>query len=91
MWQSGLPQASALEHAAAACEFSQEVANGLLGNAILEVGVYATEGDLLSPVAACLLDGVAVKLPIVPVIMLDSNAVLGGVLLKGTFEDTYFC
>jgi hypothetical protein len=36
----------------------REVANGALGDAILDVGVYATEGKLLAGVVACLFEGV---------------------------------
>ena len=36
----------------------REVADGALGDAILEVGVYATEGKLLAGVVACLFEGV---------------------------------
>ncbi len=35
-----------------------EVADGALGDAILEVGVYATEGKLLVRVMACLFEGI---------------------------------
>ena len=41
------------------CAF-QEVLDGLLGDAILEVGIYPTEGELLPCLMACLLEGVAV-------------------------------
>ncbi len=36
----------------------REVANGALGDSILEVGVDATEGKLLAGVVACLFEGV---------------------------------
>ncbi len=36
----------------------REVADGALGDAILEVGVGATEGKLLTGVVACLFEGV---------------------------------
>ncbi len=36
----------------------REVANAALGDAILEVGVDATEGKLLTGVVACLFEGV---------------------------------
>ncbi len=36
----------------------REVANAALGDAILEVGVDATEGKLLAGVVACLFEGV---------------------------------
>ena len=67
-----------------------EVANAALGNAILEVGVYATEGKLLVGVIACLFEGIVGELPVVTVIVLDLNAVLGGKGLKGVFGSDGF-
>jgi hypothetical protein len=61
----------------------QEVADGALGNAILEVGIDATEGELLSRVVAGLLESVVVEMPVVAMVMLDSYAVLGGEGLEG--------
>ncbi len=63
----------------------QEVANGSLGNVILEMGVYATKGELLSCFMACLLEGVVMEAPIVATIMLDPHAMFGSILLEGTF------
>jgi hypothetical protein len=57
----------------------------VLGNAILEVGVYATEGKLLACVVACLLEGIVGEAPIVAVVVLDPNAMLGSEGLKGAF------
>jgi hypothetical protein len=62
-----------------------EVADGALGDAILEVGVYATEGKLLACVVACLLEGIVVEAPIVAVVVLDSNSMLGSECLEGAF------
>ena len=62
----------------------------MLGNAILEVGVYATEGKLLAGVMACLFEGVVGETPIVAVIVLDLNAVLGGEGLEGVFGGDCF-
>ncbi len=49
----------------------QEVLDGLLGNAVLEVGVHATKGELLSSVMACLSEGIVMKSPIVTVVVED--------------------
>ncbi len=62
-----------------------EVADGALGDAILEVGVYATEGKLLACVVACLLEGIVGEGPIVAVVVLDPNAMLGSEGLEGAF------
>jgi hypothetical protein len=50
------------------CAF-QEVSDGLLGNAILEVGIYPTEGELLPCPMACLLEGIVMKASIVTMIV----------------------
>ncbi len=50
------------------CAF-QEVLDGLLGNAILEVGIYPTEGELLTCFVACLLKGDVVELSIVAMVV----------------------
>jgi hypothetical protein len=55
----------------------EEVADRALGDAILEVGVYATEGKLLACVVACLPEGIVGEAPIVAVVVLDPNAMLG--------------
>ena len=67
-----------------------EVADGALGNAILEVGVYATEGKLLACVVACLLEGIVGEAPIVAVVVLDPNAMLGSEGLEGAFGGNGF-
>jgi hypothetical protein len=59
--------------------------NAALGNAILEVGVYATEGKLLACVVACLLEGVVGEASVVAVIVLHPNAALGSKGLEGVF------
>ncbi len=51
----------------------------------LEVGVYATEGKLLACVVACLLEGIVREVPIVAVVVLDPNAMLGSEGLEGAF------
>ncbi len=63
-----------------------EVVDGVLGNAVLEAGIGATEGELLSCiVAAGLLEGVVVEVLVVAVVVLDPHAVLGSEGLEGTF------
>ena len=59
--------------------------NAALGNAILEVGVYATEGKLLACVMARLFEGIVGELPIVTVVVLDSDTVFSSKGLKGAF------
>ena len=62
-----------------------EVADGALGDAILEVGVYATEGKLLACIVACLPESIVGEAPIVAVVVLDPNAMLGSEGLEGAF------
>ena len=62
-----------------------EVVNAALRDTILEVGVDATKGKLLSSVVTCLFEGVVGEAPIVAVIVLDFNAVLSSKGIKGTF------
>jgi hypothetical protein len=50
------------------CAF-REVLDGLLGNAILKVCIYPSEGELLSCFVACLLEGLVVEAFIVAVIV----------------------
>ncbi len=47
----------------------QEVADGSLGNAILDVRIHATKGKLLSCIMTCLLEGVVMELPVVAVVV----------------------
>jgi hypothetical protein len=63
----------------------QEVADGSLGNAILEVSIYATEGKLLALFVARLLECIVGESPIVAMTMLNFYAVLGGEGLEGAF------
>ncbi len=63
----------------------QKVANGVLGDAILEVGIDAAEGELLLCVMAGLLEGVVVVAPVVAVVVLDPHSVLGSEGLEGAF------
>ena len=62
-----------------------EIADGALGDAILEVGIDAAEGELLPGVVAGLLEGVVVEAPVVAVVVLYPHAVLSGKCLKGAF------
>ncbi len=64
------------------CAFS-EVMDGLLGNAILKVGINPTEGELLPCVVACLSEGVVVETSVVAVVMEDLDSMLCSVLLEG--------
>jgi hypothetical protein len=57
----------------------------VLGNAILEVSVYAIEGELLMRVVACLLECIVGELTVLTVIMLNFYALLGGKGLEGAF------
>ncbi len=50
------------------CAF-REVPDGLLGNAILEVGIYPTEGEMLPCFVACLLEGVVVESSVVAMVV----------------------
>ncbi len=63
----------------------QLLADGALGDAILEVGIDTAEGELLLCIVAGLLEGVVVEAPVVAVVMLDPRAVLGGKGLEGPF------
>jgi hypothetical protein len=63
----------------------QEVADGLLGDAILKVCVYATEGKLLALFVTGLFESLVGKSPIVAMVMLNLHAVLGGKGLEGSF------
>ena len=61
----------------------REVADGALGDAVLEVSIDTTEGELLTRVVAGLLESVVVEMPVVTMVMLDSYAVLSGEGLEG--------
>ena len=62
-----------------------EVADGALGDAILEVGIDAAEGELLSRVVAGLLEGIVEEATVVAVVVLDLHTVFGGKGLEGAF------
>ncbi len=63
----------------------QEVADGLLSDAILKVCSYATEGKLPALFVAGLFECVIGQLPVVAMVMLNFYAILGGKGLKGVF------
>ncbi len=63
----------------------REILDGALGDSIFEVSAYATEGELLACVVACLLERIVRESTIVAVIMLNFDAVLGGKGLEGAF------
>ncbi len=63
----------------------QEVTDGLLGDAILKVCIYATEGKLLVLFLTGLFERVVGKLPVVAMVMLIFYAVLAGKGLEGAF------
>ncbi len=60
-----------------------KISDGFFCNAILEVGIDPTEGELLSFGAAAVLEGVVCKLSVVAVVVEDADAVLLGEVLKG--------
>ena len=62
-----------------------EISDGFLGNAILEVGVDLTEGELLPFGTAAVLEGVVCKSSIVAVGVEYAYAVLLGEVFKGLF------
>jgi hypothetical protein len=68
----------------------QEVLDGLLSNAILEVGVHARKGELLSSIVACLSEGVVMKAPIVTVVMEYFHPMFGSVLFKSKLGSECF-
>jgi hypothetical protein len=61
----------------------QQIGDGLLSSAIMEVHVYTTKGKFLLRIMTCLLKGAVVELPIVAVVVIDFYSVLGRVLLEG--------
>ena len=63
----------------------REIVDGALGDAILKVGIHATEGELLSRIVAGLLEGVVLEVPVVAVVVEDLHAVLSSECLEGTF------
>jgi hypothetical protein len=62
-----------------------EVPDGLFCDAILEMGVDPTEGEMLPLCTPAVLEGIVCKLSIVAVVVEDVDAVLLGKVLKGLF------
>ncbi len=60
-----------------------EVPDGLFCDAILEVGIDPTEGEMLPLCTAAVLKGVVCKSSIVAVVVEDTDAVLLGKVLEG--------
>ena len=60
----------------------REVTNGSLSNAILEVHIYPAKGELLALGLACLTEEAVCELPIVIVVVGDTNAMLSSKVLK---------
>ncbi len=69
----------------------QDIANGLLSKAILEVRIYATKGELLSCIMTCLSEGNVMGLPLVAVVVEDYHSVFSRVLLKGKLGKKCLC
>ncbi len=73
------------------CALSERsVADGALGNAILEVGIHVTESELMAHFVARLLECIVKKSSIVAVIMLNFHAMIDGEALKGAFGGNGF-
>jgi hypothetical protein len=68
----------------------QEVLDGSLSNAILEVGIYPTKVELLPCIVACLLEGVVMKVPIVAVAVHDFDSMFNHLLFKNKLGGKYF-
>ncbi len=62
-----------------------KVPDGLFCNAILDVGVDPTEGELLPLCTAAVFEGVVCKLSVVAVVVEYAYAVLLGKVFKGLF------
>jgi hypothetical protein len=67
------------------------VLDGSLGDAILEVGIYATKVELLSRIMACLLEGIVMKSPVIAVVVEDLHSIFSHILLKGKLSSECFC
>ena len=62
-----------------------EVPDGLFCDAVLEMGIDSTEGETLPLCTAAVLEGVVCKLSIVAVVVEDTDTVLLGKVLEGSF------
>jgi len=60
-----------------------EVANGSLSDAILEVSIDPTKGELLALGFACLTEETVSEASVVAVVVGNANAVFGGKALEG--------
>jgi hypothetical protein len=60
-----------------------EISDGFLCNAILEVGIDPTEGELLSFCTAAVLEGIVCESSVVAVVVEDADAMLLGEVFKG--------
>jgi len=83
--QSALPAASKRVVEQLLARALREITDGALGDAILEVGIHAAEGELLSCVVAGLLEGIVVEAPVVAVVVEYLHAVLDSECLEGAF------
>ena len=61
----------------------REVADGSLGDAILEVRIYPAKGELLALGLACLTEEAVGKSAVVTVVVGDTDAMLSGKLFEG--------
>ncbi len=68
----------------------REVADGALGDPILEMGIDAAEGELLSRFVAGLFEGVVLEAAIVAMVVEYPHAVLSGECLKCAFGSESF-
>ena len=64
----------------------REVADGLLGDAILEVRIYPAKGELLALGLACLTEEAVGKSTIITVVVGNTDAMLSGKLFKGVLR-----
>ena len=68
----------------------REVADGSLGNAILEVRIYPTKGELLALGLACLTEEAVGESTVVTVVVGDTDAMLSGKLFEGALRSDGF-
>jgi hypothetical protein len=68
----------------------REVLDGLIVDALLEVGIYPTEGKLLPCVMARLSEGIVVEASIVAVVVQNFDSVFCYVLLEGKLGSKCF-
>ncbi len=68
----------------------REVADGALGDPVLEMGIHAAEGELLLRFVAGLFEGVFLEAAIVAMVVEYPHTVLGGKCRKGSFGSKSF-